>query len=133
MTTDTRYISKFISYRNDDGPWFPIHLLPSPSSWVVVDENPHVMHRMYKNRPLLLWIIGSFVGFRLESNRADTPPCLEVIIDFLRELDRDSTIRAHNGAATKPLTEMKTLTTKSPTCEDEGYLVSVHHRSSGRY
>ena len=93
------YLYKFIRYRNNTGYWYPIHITPLTSSWVVVDEDPSIMHRVHNDRPLLVWIIGTLLEIRLSPPRIGGLPVLYASIDFVREEDRSRTVAIHNAAA----------------------------------
>ncbi|TFK80002.1 hypothetical protein K466DRAFT_569906 [Polyporus arcularius HHB13444] len=116
----SRYIRKFLTYSNDEGSWFPIHRVPAVGSWAVVDENPAVMHRVHRGRPLLVWIVGIAQDIYLCSPRGNALPMLHVTFEFLRDLDRAHASSIHDEAASQPLERTARFTVKSPGSEDEG-------------
>ncbi len=108
-------------HNNPDGSQFPVHLLPTSNvQWSVIDLNPLVMYKTYKSQPLLIWIVGTLIRYNHTSTIEDPVPRLQVIIEFLRKVDRDAAITLHNTAASHPVQSIDTLTITSPTREDDG-------------
>lgn len=119
-----------MAYHNDRGYWFPIHRVSPAGSWVVVDENPLVMHRVHLGRPLLVWIVGVLHDIHLVAPRGGALPILHATIDFVREHDRSQAISIHNAAASLPIASIGMLTVTSSTCDDEGSPVRTLHVDS---
>ncbi len=119
-----RYIYKLLNHRNNDGVWFPVEFVSSNATWAVVDENPLVMHRTYRGRPLLIWIVGAFGEGTLAVTRAQPRPRLRVVVDFIRERDRAAAQLLHNREASSSVKLGESLTVMSPACDNEGVPVS---------
>ncbi|TFK79295.1 hypothetical protein K466DRAFT_606254 [Polyporus arcularius HHB13444] len=117
-----RYIRKFLNYVNDDGCWFPVHRVPTTGAWAVVDENPDIMHRVYRGRPLLAWIIGVAHDVYLGSPREGATPTLQVTCDLLRDADRVQLIAIHDATSSQPMQPGTRFTFRSPSSEEEGTL-----------
>ncbi|TFK79955.1 hypothetical protein K466DRAFT_605737 [Polyporus arcularius HHB13444] len=114
------YLYKFINYNNPLGTRFPIHRVPANLHWTVVDEDPRFMQVTHLNRPLLIWILGALVDASLVTTRAFPTPRVRVVIDFLRERDRQAAVALYNKAASQTLTHMDTLETTAPADDNEG-------------
>ncbi|RPD77259.1 hypothetical protein L226DRAFT_521844 [Lentinus tigrinus ALCF2SS1-7] len=114
------YISRFMTYNKRDGFWFPVALVPDDQSWVVVDENPLVMHRAHEGKPLMIWIVGSFINLSLHPALPGMHSTLEVTVDLLREHDRSQLTAIHNSAATIPMAAITTFKVTTPPADDYG-------------
>ncbi|RPD53760.1 hypothetical protein L226DRAFT_574645 [Lentinus tigrinus ALCF2SS1-7] len=114
------YISKFMTYNKSEGIWFPIALVPEHQSWVVVDENPLVMHRANNGKAMMVWIVGSFVSLSLHQPLPAMHSTLQVTVDLLREYDRSRLIAIHNSTATVPMKQINTLKVCTPESDDYG-------------
>ena len=113
---------RFLSYRDPHGIWFPVHTAPDADDWEIVDANPKIMHCVYGNKRVVLWMVGVLVDSQLVVNGVSRPSQLRVVIDFLREHDRTHALRLYNSAASVPfkLANMDLLSVSSPSSLDEG-------------
>ncbi|TFK81633.1 hypothetical protein K466DRAFT_568891 [Polyporus arcularius HHB13444] len=116
----TSYLYKFINYYNPEGTRFPIHHVPKNLHWTVVDEDPRFMQVTHLERPLLIWILGTLVDASLVTTRAFPTPRVRVVMDFLREHDREAAIALYNQAASTTVSRMETLIALAPTNDNEG-------------
>ncbi len=118
------YIRTFLTYTNADGPWFPIDHAPVPASWAVVHNNPRIMHRVHRDRPILFWVVGSLVDIHLLGIQDAPPPTLQVVVRFLRGRDRAQAIELYNTASSDVTRTMDKLLADSASSADEGTSVS---------
>ncbi|RDX56124.1 hypothetical protein OH76DRAFT_1477791 [Lentinus brumalis] len=114
------YLYQFINYYNEQGPWFPIHRIPSTLHWSVVDENPRYMHLTHGNRPLLIWVLATLIDASLVITRNFPSPRVRLVADFVREGDRQAAIALYNKAASTAITRMETFIVLTPSSDNEG-------------
>lgn len=87
--------------------------------------NPRVMHYVYRNNRIMLWVVGVLAEARLAITAGPEPSLLQVTIEFLREHDRMRAMALYNGVASVPVASMSVLTAASASSEDEGHAVSL--------
>ncbi|KAI0681987.1 hypothetical protein C8T65DRAFT_703721 [Cerioporus squamosus] len=114
------YLYKFINYYNEKGPRFPIHRVPSPLRWSVVDENPRYMHVTHENRPVLMWVVATVVDASLVVTATSPRPVFASCWTSSAERDRKEAIALYNKAASVNLSRMETLIVTAPTNDNEG-------------
>ncbi len=98
-----------------------------------MDEDPRFMQVTHLERPLLIWILGTLVDASLVTTRAFPTPRVRVVMDFLREHDREAAIALYNQAASTTVSRMETLIALAPTNDNEGPPVIVSRFTPTRH